>query len=311
MSVPSVESILAAGLAACVATTASNPAEVAKTRLQLQGELAKGGFKPVYAGPLDVVLKTWKNEGVQGVQRGLGAAYAYSSLLQICIVGLYEPFRQSLNLGLGKGPQDRLPFTTIAAGTCTGIIGAFLGNPLFLVKARMQAYSPSLPVGTQRHYNSGLHALRTICAEEGFKGLFRGSKAAMFRTSLGTSVQMPTFFFTKRVLVEQGLMKPENPLVVISSSAAAGAAVCLSMSPADTVLTRLYNQPVARQNGSAVGMLYKGPFDCLSKVVRIEGFFALYKGALAHFLRITPHITILLTANEYLLRWRGPAQGHP
>ncbi|CAG8699277.1 5667_t:CDS:2 [Acaulospora colombiana] len=211
-----------------MSTTISNPAEVAKTRLQLQGELAKGGFKPVYAGPLDVVFKTWKNEGVQGVQRGLGAAYAYSvcrrplhELASRLYRASYRSASQSLNLGLGKGTQDRLPFTTIAAGTCTGIVG---------VKARMQAYSPSLPVGTQRQYNSGFHALKTICAEEGLKGLFRGSRAAMFRTSLGTSVQMPTYFFTKRMIVDQGLMRPENPLVVISSSAAAGATV-VSMRP--------------------------------------------------------------------------------
>ena len=56
----------------------SNPAEVAKTRLQLQGELVKTGYKPVYFGPLDVLNKAWKFEGLGGVQRGLGAAVAYS-----------------------------------------------------------------------------------------------------------------------------------------------------------------------------------------------------------------------------------------
>ena len=54
--------------------TVSNPAEVAKTRLQLQGELAKGGVKKVYGSALDVFSKTWKNEGIRGLQRGLGAA---------------------------------------------------------------------------------------------------------------------------------------------------------------------------------------------------------------------------------------------
>ncbi|KAG8766698.1 Mitochondrial oxaloacetate carrier protein, partial [Serendipita sp. 398] len=57
MSVPApistTESFFCGGLAACVANdhrqvTISNPAEVAKTRLQLQGELAKGGGQRVY-----------------------------------------------------------------------------------------------------------------------------------------------------------------------------------------------------------------------------------------------------------------------
>ena len=51
--------------------TVSNPAEVAKTRLQLQGELAKGGGKKVYKHSLDVFAKTWQNEGIRGMQRGL------------------------------------------------------------------------------------------------------------------------------------------------------------------------------------------------------------------------------------------------
>ena len=54
--------------------TVSNPADVAKTRLQLQGELAKEGGKKVYKHVLDVFVKTWKNEGIRGMQRGLNSA---------------------------------------------------------------------------------------------------------------------------------------------------------------------------------------------------------------------------------------------
>ena len=59
--------------------TVSNPAEVAKTRMQLQGELAKRGAAKVYNNALDVIAKTWRNEGIRGVQRGLG--HAVSTLL--------------------------------------------------------------------------------------------------------------------------------------------------------------------------------------------------------------------------------------
>lgn len=52
----------------------SNPAEVAKTRMQLQGELAKQGGTKVYKNALDVIAKTWTNEGIRGIQRGLGPA---------------------------------------------------------------------------------------------------------------------------------------------------------------------------------------------------------------------------------------------
>jgi solute carrier family 25 protein 34/35 len=58
----------------CIQVTVSNPAEVAKTRLQLQGELAKGGGVRVYNNSLDVFKKTLKNEGIRGLQRGLSPA---------------------------------------------------------------------------------------------------------------------------------------------------------------------------------------------------------------------------------------------
>ena len=56
--------------------TFSNPAEVAKTRLQLQGELAKADGR-AYKNVLDVFSKTWRNEGIRGIQRGLAPAVSY------------------------------------------------------------------------------------------------------------------------------------------------------------------------------------------------------------------------------------------
>jgi hypothetical protein len=85
----------------------TNPAEVSKTRLQLDGELQgrkhvaavpsrvvagavaadipvvpaslkAGPSGKVYSGAIDCLRKTWKYEGVRGVQRGLGAAVSFA-----------------------------------------------------------------------------------------------------------------------------------------------------------------------------------------------------------------------------------------
>jgi solute carrier family 25 protein 34/35 len=58
----------------CMRCTANIP-EVMKTRLQLQGELLKSSDAPkVYKNVFDVFRKTWANEGLRGLQRGLGPA---------------------------------------------------------------------------------------------------------------------------------------------------------------------------------------------------------------------------------------------
>jgi hypothetical protein len=54
-------------------------------------------------------------------------------------------------------------------------------------------------------------------------------------------------------------------------------------------MARMYNQ---------TGKLYKGIFDCLSKTIRTEGLFAIYKGFFAHLARILPHTILTLTLAE-------------
>ncbi len=63
--------------------TPANVAETMKTRLQLQGELVKADANAprVYNNVMDVFRKTWKNEGIRGLQRGLLPAYGYQILL--------------------------------------------------------------------------------------------------------------------------------------------------------------------------------------------------------------------------------------
>ncbi|KAG9314110.1 mitochondrial carrier domain-containing protein [Chiua virens] len=276
------EGFACGGVAACIAVTVSNPAEVAKTRLQLQGELAKGGGPKVYRNALDVFAKSWKNEGIRGLQRGLGPAYAYQILLNGSRLGFYEPFRQTINRVIGRPVTDQIPLTSLAAGAASGAVGAALGNPLFLIKARMQAYSPALPVGAQHHYKSSINALSTIFHAEGFRGLIRGMDAAILRTAMGSSVQLPTYNWTKNQLVTYGILPANSIWTYLASSSVSGVCVCIVMQPADTALTRVYNQPTTRlPNGRLQGTLYKNPIDCLWKTFKAEGVLGWLNGTLS------------------------------
>ncbi|XP_006454145.1 hypothetical protein AGABI2DRAFT_113903 [Agaricus bisporus var. bisporus H97] len=296
------EGFVCGAIAASTAVTVSNPAEVAKTRLQLQGELAKGGGKRVYKHTFDVWAKTWRNEGIRGLQRGLPPAYAYQILLNGSRLGFYEPFRKSFNRFLGWNPEEVIPLTSVLAGAVSGAVGASMGNPLFLIKARMQAYSAALPVGAQYHYKSSFDALRTILRAEGPRGLIRGIDAAILRTSMGSSVQLPSYNFTKSQIVKHGILPADSTWTFFLSSTVSGACVCVVMQPADTALTRMYNQPtIVGPDGKARGTLYKNPIDCLWKTFRIEGIRGLYKGSTAHFMRIAPHTIITLTVNDLIV----------
>ncbi|CDO69412.1 hypothetical protein BN946_scf184791.g7 [Trametes cinnabarina] len=284
------EGFVCGGLAGCTAVTFSNPAEVAKTRMQLQGELMRRGGVKVYSNVFDALIKTWRNEGLRGVQRGLGPAYVYQLPRKVLLngsrLGFYEPSRRWLNKMLGYSPTQQTTLTSMSAGSISTVIGSCLGNPLFLVKTRMQAYSPVLPVGAQRYYKHAFHALSTIIREEGLRGLLRGIDAACFRGAIGGSVQLPSYLWAKQLLVSHGVAAPDSMVTYLLSSSIAGVVLPTVQGP----------------DGRMIGTLYKNPFDCLWKTFKTEGLYGWYKGSTAHFLRIAPHTIITLTANDLIIR---------
>ncbi|KAL1842834.1 hypothetical protein VTJ49DRAFT_4001 [Mycothermus thermophilus] len=259
---------IAGGIAACGAVTATHPFETVKIRMQLQ-----------------VILR---NEGLRGIYRGIGCAYIYQVLLNGCRLGFYEPIRNTLTTLIFKDGNTQSLGVNVFSGAVSGIMGAVAGSPFFLVKTRLQSYSPFLPVGTQHTYRNAWDGMRKIHAAEGPRGLYRGVGAAMIRTGFGSSVQLPTYFFAKRRLMRHLGMEEGAPLH-LASSTASGFVVCVVMHPPDTIMSRMYNQ-----NGN----LYQGVFDCLAKTIRTEGFFAIYKGFLPHLARILPHTILTLTLAE-------------
>ena len=177
--------------------------------------------------------------------------YVYQMTLNGCRLGFYDPIRTTLNsLVLTRSPlntsdpnvksMQSLPIN-IASGASSGILGAFLGSPFFLVKTRLQSFSPFLPVGTQHQYRNAADGMRQIYGAEGVRGLWRGVGPAMVRTGFGSSVQLPTYFFAKRVLQRNFDIQDGTPLHLMSSSAS-GFVVCCVMHPPDTVMSRMYNQ---------------------------------------------------------------------
>jgi solute carrier family 25 protein 34/35 len=220
--------------------------------------------------------------------------YIYQMTLNGCRLGFYDPIRTTLNslflpstATATSAQRQNLPLNIIA-GASSGILGAFLGSPFFLVKTRLQSFSPFLPVGTQHQYRNAADGLGQIWRAEGIRGLWRGVGPAMVRTGFGSSVQLPTYFFAKRMLTTHAGLTDGAPLHLLSS-AASGVVVCVVMHPPDTVMSRMYNQ---------TGNLYASAWDCLYRTVKAEGPLAVYKGFFAHLARILPHTVLTLSLAE-------------
>ena len=74
-------------------------------------------------------------------------------------------------------PNKQSLAVNVFSGATSGIIGAAAGSPMFLIKTRLQSYSPFLPAGTQHGYTSAVDGMRKIYAAEGVKGMYRGVEA--------------------------------------------------------------------------------------------------------------------------------------
>ncbi|XP_046965009.1 solute carrier family 25 member 35-like isoform X1 [Vanessa cardui] len=284
------------GTSAMFATLFTNPIEVVKTRLQLQGELVSRGKHAIYyknvPHGLYVIART---EGIIALQNGLPAMLGFQFCLNTFRLGVY---RISERRGLTTTSEGRTSVTrgALAAGV-GGALGSIAGTPFFLVKTRLQAQATkAIAVGHQHKHSGTMNALADIYRREGFKGLFRGVGPQIPRGAVGSGSQMVSFAFAKEWLKDKGYF--QSPLLLSFMGANLGGIVMtLCLNPFDVIATRLSNQPV---DGNNRGKLYKGMTDCFLKMLRSEGARAFYKGVGANYLRLGPHTVLLLVCWDQL-----------
>jgi len=82
---------VAGGGAGAIAAALTNPLDVAKTRLQTQGETGNH-----YRGMLDALNTIWKSEGVPGFTRGIGPRMLFYSTSAALCWSVYEYFKNVL-----------------------------------------------------------------------------------------------------------------------------------------------------------------------------------------------------------------------
>uniref|UniRef100_A0A8C6RN56 Solute carrier family 25 member 34 n=1 Tax=Nannospalax galili TaxID=1026970 RepID=A0A8C6RN56_NANGA len=264
MVAPAVDLVLGAS-ACCLACVLTNPLEVVKTRLQLQGELQA-------QAPTQTAVA--QADGLWGLQKGLAAGLLYQGLMNGVRFYCYSLACQA---GLTQQPGG-----TVAAGAGAGALGAFVGSPAYLVKMQLQAQTvAAMAMGCQHQHQSVLGALETIWQKQGLLGLWQGVG--------GLSAQLSTFTSAKAWVQEKQWFSEDSWLVALAGGMISSIAVAAVMTPFDVVSTRLTGR-VSRERGS--GGCGEGLADCLVKIYQQEGPLALYKGLGLAYLRLGPH-TIL------------------
>lgn len=117
------------GFSCMVAAVVTNPIDMVKVRLQLQGELLGKQGNP---GLVSAGLKIIRKEGFTALYKGLTASLLREGTYSTLRMGFYEPIRDFLHME-GKGKDVSL-YKKIIAGATSGMLGSAIANPTDLIK---------------------------------------------------------------------------------------------------------------------------------------------------------------------------------
>jgi len=160
------ESFIAGASSGAVATTATYPLDLLRTRFAAQGK------EKVYASLLASIRDIAKHEGPRGFFRGLGATVGQI----IPYMGVFFATYEALRLPLGT---LELPFGSedATAGVMASIIAKTGVFPFDLIRKRLQVQGPTRERYVHRNipvYKGVFRTMRDIIRNEGKRGLYRG-----------------------------------------------------------------------------------------------------------------------------------------
>ncbi|GFS88263.1 hypothetical protein NPIL_702771 [Nephila pilipes] len=172
---------LAGSAAGLIQSFVTSPMELAKTRMQLQGQDARQAKAPfwqrnkiMYKNPLDCLMKAFKSEGFRGVYRGLGSTI----LRDAPGFGVYFSGYEYL-MGLVSDPKG-VPntVTLLSVGGLAGVISWIVIYPVDVIKSRLQADGMD---GNEKKYKNFLDCIRKSYKMEGFPVFTKGLNSTIIR----------------------------------------------------------------------------------------------------------------------------------
>ncbi|KIW17084.1 hypothetical protein PV08_04275 [Exophiala spinifera] len=176
--IPLPAEILAGGSAGACQVVFTNPLEIVKIRLQVQGELAKNTDVPKRSAMWIV-----RNLGLMGLYKGASACL----LRDVPFSAIYFPTYSHLKRDMfGESPTKSLGvLQLLTAGAIAGMPAAYLTTPCDVIKTRLQVEARK----GDATYNGLVDCARKVYRDEGFKAFFKGGPARILRSS-------PQFGFT-------------------------------------------------------------------------------------------------------------------
>ncbi|GAA95278.1 uncharacterized protein L969DRAFT_84990 [Mixia osmundae IAM 14324] len=202
--VPLIWELVAGATAGASQVVFTNPLEIVKIRLQMQGEAAKTrGAENIKRGALHIIRQL----GLIGLYKGSSACLlrdvpfsaiyftGYSHLKS----DIFHEGRDGKKLGFGE---------TLAAASIAGMPSAYLTTPADVIKTRLQSEARK----GESTYKGLMDAGTKIFQEEGARALFKGGPARVLRSSPQFGVTLVAYEYLQAALPYPGSKKPSSLL---------------------------------------------------------------------------------------------------
>ncbi|KAF5370990.1 hypothetical protein D9615_010004 [Tricholomella constricta] len=318
----SANSMIAGAGGGLVASIATCPLDVVKTKLQAQ-RVIQG--QRGYLGIIDTVKTILVDNGVRGLYRGLGPTilgYLPTWAIYFAVydgikgffgeppmAGMVNEHERLYPAAQVKGYQPTVrehPWSLhILSAMTAGAASTICTNPLWVIKTRFMTQTRD-----EVRYKHTLDAALTIYRTEGLRAFYRG----LFPSLLGiahVAVQFPLYEQLKLIARGDSDM-PLSSQTILLCSAISKMTASIATYPHEVIRTRLQTQrrPLA-DDMSSDGMIKqharRGVIYTTKNLIRKEGWTGLYRGLSINLLRTVPNSAVTMLTNPRHQCYRRPS----
>ncbi|KAI6026540.1 mitochondrial NAD transporter [Pisolithus microcarpus] len=309
-------SVIAGAGGGLVASIATCPLDVVKTKLQAQQ--AVPGHEN-YQGVRDILKNTLRYDGIRGLYRGLGPTILGYLPTWAIYFAVYDGIKTRFGeqpLGDSQKPRRIYPAAQpkgyqpvmrdhpwtlhLLSAMVAGAVSTTCTMPLWVIKTRFMVHTT-------------FDAAWTIYETEGIRAFYRGLLPSLFGI-LHVAVQFPLYEQLK--LWAQG--DSDGPLhshTILLCSAIAKMTASVATYPHEVIRTRLQTLrlPIA-EDMSSDGMIKthtrRGIIYITRKIIQKEGWSGLYKGLSVNLFRTVPNSAVTLLTYELLMQHLSSRDAH-
>jgi adenine nucleotide transporter 17 len=234
-----------------------------------------------YNSALDGIKQILKEEGFAGLYAGLPSSLLGTASTNFAYFYAYSFLRNNYNKRYNPNGGTLSTALELLLGAAAGAITTLITTPVSVVTTRQQ----TLPASERQNV---IETTRSIVAEEGVQGLWRGVKPSLV-LCVNPAITYASFEKFKEFVLSSLDKKALTPGLAFFVGALSKTLATVITYPYIMAKVRLQWKAPKEMEGKI--QAYTGSFDVLGRVLKSEGFFGWYKVRIPFFPRVSDHVT--------------------